>query len=252
MLSKGQLEIKSFSNLYTQTSHFENNGKNKEMGFRQSFYANYVQVISGLKKNNRINIGFDVIIRSTSYGANNSSPFSVLNFKNDSSSRYGIGSAGPKIKFSPFKDIGNLSIQSTLLFPLSNNMENGIWLDWQKIIWSNQLYFDKKIGNKLNLFTEATITTRINMDKNSSPSNLFVPLGVFLSYFPFNKSTLYIMVQQASTISIDGYAYYGQAGIGGKIQLLPSFELEVSATDFLIGKNQGAGKAFNIGLRYLN
>lgn len=246
LLSKGQVEVKLFNNLYTQKEWFNGNSEKEFVG-RQTFMANHVQLLYGFGS---VNLGFDVNIRSVSLDTTNTSPFEVFKFESNNNARTTIGSIGPKIKFSPFKSLDKLSVQSSFWIPVSKDMEGTPWIAWQKLTWWTQIFYDQRLSDKFNLFSEIDFLVRIKTDQNSK-SHVSTPLSAFFSYFPGSKSTVYLSAQYAPLLSSDGYSFYAQAGVGVKLQVFPSFEVEVSASDFFAGKNQGAGGTVNLGLRYL-
>ena len=212
--------------------------------------GNFIQVLYGGANNRNINWGFDINVRSVRLDSTNTSPFKIFQFENNDYSRTTIGFIGPKIKFAPFKNIEKLSVQSSFWIPVSKNMEGTPWLAWQKLTFWTQVFYDYKLSEKFNLFSEVDVLMRIK-EKQSSTSHVMLPISSFLSYFPNSKSTVYVNAQYAPTISTDGYAYFAKAGVGAKLQLFPSFEIEVSASNFFAGKNQGAGGTIDFGLRYL-
>jgi len=84
----------------------------------------------------------------------------------------------------------------------------------------------------------------------SDASSMNTPAKLFLSWFAGNRWAFYGMGEFNPTWGQGGIssAYY-QNGLGLKYQLTDNLEIEGLYTDFLAGKNQGAGRTFNIGLR---
>jgi hypothetical protein len=77
---------------------------------------------------------------------------------------------------------------------------------------------------------------------------------VFLSYFPSDKSTLFVNVQQAFLIDLGNEfeQNYTQLGFGGKYQMTEVLNLEASYGKIVRGVNfQGLGHTFSLGLRAL-
>lgn len=256
MLQKGQVELKIFNNLYTQTASFNEDLEKVQEANRASYFGSFNSFLYGVSP--KLNIGFDLYLRSVRIEDNSASPFSILQFGSRPEQRTAISKFGPRVKFLPFKKIKRLSIQTTLLFPIASDLEgklnNDLWLDWDTYTWLTQLFYDKKIGDKLQLFT--AFETFIRAPRDSYNDNILVitPLKFFLSYFPTNKLTLYGMAeigpQWASNSTIIS-SFYTQTGIGGKWQVKPWFELESLVSIFPIGKSQGAGSTFNLGFRLI-
>ena len=61
LLSKGQLEVKLFNNFYTQTAYFDNKSRKIDVG-RQNYLGSFIQVLYGFSDNNRLNLGFDILL----------------------------------------------------------------------------------------------------------------------------------------------------------------------------------------------
>ena len=75
--------------------------------------------------------------------------------------------------------------------------------------------------------------------------------GIF-SYLPNTKWTAYLSTewaQQWGNPVLQGH--YFQIGPGVKYLIIPNLEVELLYTNFAIGKSQGAGQTYNLGLRLL-
>lgn len=224
---------------------------------RQNYFGIFNNFLYGIS--HKLNIGFDLYVRAFSRGATDSSPLDVLRFRNGPDARAAVAKFGPRIKFIPFKNIGRLSIQSTFLFPTAPDLEGaqsgGVFLDWDTYTWLNQIFFDKSLSTKFQLFTAAELFVRIPRNSFSDTPIITTPVKAFLSYFPNTKLTVYGMVEWGPTWGSGGNvlsSFYSQTGVGGKYQLLPSFELETLFTIFPYGKSSGAGSTFNFGFRYIH
>jgi hypothetical protein len=80
------------------------------------------------------------------------------------------------------------------------------------------------------------------------------PITAFVSYFPNSRTTFYAQNEYWATWGGNGISSsFLQQGIGMKYQIVPGFlEFETSHTIFSAGKNGGAGKTYNVGLRIIN
>lgn len=267
LLNPGIVEVKVFNSLYTQTT---NDGFDRPNS-RGSFFSSFSQVLYGW--NNSINLGFDLVYKSNVTNAfHDASPFQTLGFKkewdyptfdcdtdahntnsfsncNDASmpanrdtlrnaqgqalqrhQSFGLSHFGPKIKFNPIKKWGNLSLQQTLYIPIEKAVDG-------TTVSFTQLFFDKPIGTKNQLFIEASAWTNISPEFKAYP---FVK--VFYSYFPTNKWTVYGM-----TSNLVEY------GVGTKLFILPKVEIEFLYTYYVpfepIMQDRRA-MTFNFGIRY--
>lgn len=256
LLKKGQVEIQIFNNLYSQTKFRDAEGIKQSSGQRESWNTMQFTFNYGISKSGRFNLGLDVNLRSTSRGNLDSYAAEIYRFKQDAQNRTTISSLGPKIKWNPFRKIPKFSIQSTLTIPVSDSLEtkkNRPWLDHHKYTWWTQLFYDKPIGDKYQLFAEVDFlfrTPTFSKEYDFTQSSLSTPISLFFSYFPTRKSTIYVQYQYAPTIT-SFPDYFMQAGLGGKYQIFPKLQLELSYTNFFAGQNNGAGNTYNVGLRYI-
>lgn len=255
LIHKGQTEFKLFNNLYTQNKYFNNRSDKIDNNNRSSFFTSIIDLNYG--SSNNFTIGGELWYKSVKIGGVNSSPFDVLTFSNNANARSGISALGLKIKFNPVKKWGSFSIESSLLANTLTDPEskkrNQPFLDNNRHQWVTKLLYDKAITEKIQLFMQ--LSSWVSIDKELAQDNMGValPLDVFLSYFVTHKFTVYLQNQIWPNIGSSGLdSYFVQEGLGIKYQLFDGFELEGLYTDFLLGKNSGAGKTFNIGVRFLN
>lgn len=253
LFDKGDWEFKTFQNLYTQSKSF-NSGKKVKDANSQYFFTNINQFLYGV--NDQINVGFDVWVKSSDLAKDGLDP------------SYGVTGFGPKIKIAPFKNIPRLSLQSTLLFNLTDDPEGNdgerYFLENDATLWLNQLFFDVPINEKSQLFFQQAFWYRFVKDGSFQENNsLQTQTSVFYSYFPTSRLTLYAMseyfpthynpddaVEKAEAF----FSYFIQSGIGTKYQAIPNkLELEFLYTNFWNGSDEsGAGQTFNLGIRLIN
>ena len=252
LLKKGQSEVKLFQNLYTQTAFYNSDGDNQDLSQRSTYFTSLNSYVIGVSHNRRWNVGLDLNVKSVLNADPNSSALDVFKFGNDGvNSRTALASVGPTAKWQPVEKWKRVSVYSHFWIPVSENMDGrdgGPFLDYQQFTWWNQLFFDKTIwGGDWQVFTSLEAWWRFGNDR---PDNLQLPVSAFLSWFPSNQFTVYGMTQYAPTANSGG-TYFVQSGVGGKWQFTPTWELEISYTDFWAGNNAGAGQTFNIGFRFL-
>ncbi|MFT5168632.1 MAG: hypothetical protein ACI8P3_003877 [Saprospiraceae bacterium] len=267
LLSPGIIEIKVFNSLYTQTSKDGFETANS----RSSYFSSFTQVLYGW--NNRINLGFDLVYKSNVVNDYpDASPFRALAFEKawnyhifdchggehnisplstcyrdftptisdtlrnaggtalQTHQSIGLSHFGPKIKINPIKKWANISLQQTLFIPINKSVDGSM-------VFFTQLFYDKPIGNKSQLFVEASLWTVITPDFRP---DRFVK--VFYSYFPTKKWTVYAMTSNLL-----------EYGAGTKFFIHPNVELEFLYTYYLpLEKYMQDRRAmtFNIGMRY--
>jgi len=254
LLEKGEIELKNFNNIYTQTQGFDKNSKRFDYFSRATYFTSINQIMYGTGAN--IVIGAEVWVKSVRIDTENSSPFGVLSFGNDSESRTAITNAGVKIKFNPIKKWENLSVQSSFLFSTATDPESldrdQPFLDSERHLSITQLLYDKNLSDKFQLFTQFSAWVSIDKNLENKNTGLALPLDVFISYLATDKFTFYLQNQFWPSLGSDGLSsYFIQEGLGVKYQLFSGFELEALYSNFIVGKKSGAGQTFNVGVRIL-
>ncbi len=249
LLKQGEIEIKQFNNLYTQTAFFNDRGIKKVQNGRSTFFTGVNEVFYGISPN--FNLGLDLFIKSVRFSDESTSAFAVFNFSNKDNSRTALSQIAPKVKFNPFPQRPKFAIQSTLLFPVANDLDGSTagespFLDVDGVQWWTQFFVDQTLKPKWLAYYEAGFVIRF-----SSPfEDFFTPLKAIYNYYATNRWTLYFPIEITPFWSgVKWTAFYGQLGFGGKYQLSSFIEIEMLFTKFLIGKNQGAGQTFNLGWR---
>ena len=250
--------------LYTQTRATDSRSQSQKID-RQTFFTSTTEVYTGVSENSRINVGLIVQIRSNTFGG--AGALDVFNFKDNDTARSGLTVLAPSIRVQPFKNVSNFSFTSSIYLPIFADKANAPYLDKRSYFWETKFFFDKTFGqDKWQVFTEADFGFNFGekgSEANSQTSNvgerfannsLFLPVSVFLSYFPTDKSTIFINGQQAFLIDLgnDFEQNYTQLGFGGKYQISNTLNIEASYGKFVRGNNfQGLGQTFSIGLRAL-
>lgn len=249
LIGKGQIDLKWFNNLYTETKSTFVEGDIP----RQTFFTSTLEAYTGVGSNKRWNLG--VILEFKSNVINGRDALDVFKFDGeDSSARSGLTSIAPSVKFVPFTSVSNFSIQSSFFIPLvDNESENGVFLDQKGYTWQNRFFYDYTFpGDKWQLFSELNSELHFG-DKNESFANNSLGLtpGVFLSYFPSSKFTVLGLAQHSQRIDLgnDFAQDYTAVGGGAKYQLTKALNLELLYTNFIRGNNTGLGETFNLGLR---
>ncbi len=249
LIGKGQVDLKWFNNLYTQTESTFNDGKEP----RETFFTSTLEVYTGVGENKRWNIGAIFEFRSNVVGGRDA--LDVFKFDGEgNTARSGFTSIAPSVKFVPFKSVSNFSIQSSFFIPLvDNEVENGVFLDQKGFTWQNRLFYDYTFpGDKWQIFTELNGELHFGDEQDSFANNsLSLTPGVFLSFFPTSKFTVLGLVQHSQRIDLgnDFAQDFTAVGGGAKYQLTKALNVEVLYTNFLRGSNTGLGQTFNLGLR---
>jgi len=263
LLKKGQWDIKFFNGLYTQTKSTDEGSTSVDIP-RQNFFTSTTEIYTGINDNSRVNIGLIFQVRANTFGGQDA--LSVFSFENNSTdARSGLTVIAPSIRFQPIASVPNFSLTSSVYLPVFKDTPNAPYLDKRSVFWETKFFYDKTFGgDDWQIFTQMDLGFNFgekSQDANSADSNigerfannsLFLPFSAFLSYFPSDKSTIFINGQQAFLVDLgnDFSQRYTQLGFGGKYQLSEVLNLEASFGKIVTGTNfQGLGQTFSLGLR---
>ncbi|SNY94522.1 hypothetical protein [Flagellimonas pacifica] len=253
LIGKGQWDIKWFNNLYTQTKAANGNRDVTKNLPRETFFTSTIDIFTGVGENKRVNVGLLLEFRSNT--TNDRGIFDFLSFDGEEgTARSGFTSFAPAIKFVPFKNVNNFSVQSAFFIPLvDNETETGVFLDQKGYTWQNRFFYDHTFpGKKWQLFSE--INSELNFGKEGESfanNSLRLTPGVFLSYFPSSDFTILGLVQHSQLLDLGNNFTQNFTAVGGgvKFQLSQPLNLELLYTNFVRGNDTGLGQTFNIGLR---
>ena len=269
LLKKGQWDIKSFNSIYTQTERTDEGSKSVKIP-RETFLTNTTEVYTGVSENSRVNVGFIFQFRANTFGG--AGALEVLKLKDGDNARSGLTTVAPSIRVQPFASVPNFSITSSVFFPIFKDKPNAPYLDKQSIFWETKFFYDKTFGGgDWQLFTEMDFGFNFgkkkidenNVDINALDFNnserfannsAYVPLSVFISYFPTIKTTVFANAKQNFLIDLgnDFSQNATSLGFGGKYQLTKVINLEASFDKFVRGHSfQGLGQTFSAGFRLL-
>ena len=251
LLNKGQWDIKWFNNLYTQTKGANSSGNVSKNLPRETYFTSSFDIFTGVSNNSKLNIGLLFEVRSNAI--NDKGALDVFSFKGEKGvARSGLTSFAPAIKFSPFKNLNNFTIQTAFHIPIiKNESENGVFLDQTAYTFQNRFFYDYNFPNgDWQLFAELNTEYSFGEEESFANKTFALTPGVFMSYFPSRKSTILGFVQHQQRVG-DLKQDYTALGFGGKYQLTSVLNLEVLYSNFVRGKSTGLGQSFNIGLRAL-
>jgi hypothetical protein len=259
LLPKGSWEVKLFNNLYTETRGANENGEVSSRP-RATFLTNILEGFVGVSPNARVNAGVIVNFRSSliSSAEMEHPALDALRYANNEEfARSGVSYIAPSVRFTPFRSLPRLSFQSSLMLPVfEEESVNGVFFAERSTIWANKVYYDHSFANgDWQLFTELSFDYLFGPDEESYANDSgFMPVSVFLSYFPSSNLTFYVNAQHARRIDLGNNfsQHFTLAGVGAKYQLTDALNLEISHAQFLIGNSSGLGATYNIGFRYVN
>jgi len=263
LLKKGQWDIKFFNSIYTQTESTDEGSTSVTIP-RQTFFTNTTEIYTGISDNSRINVGLIFQIRANTFGG--AGALEVFNFENNGQdTRSGFTTIAPSIRIQPFKSLSNFSLTSSFYFPIFEDKPNASYLDKRSYFWETKFFYDKTFsGGDWQIFTEADFGFNFgeksedanpldsNVSERFANNSLFLPVSVFLSYFPNSKTTVFVNTQQAFLIDLGNNFSQNSTslGFGAKYQLSDILNVETSFGKIVRGSNfQGLGQTFSLGLR---
>ncbi len=254
LLQKGHMEWRLFSNLYSQTRSFDAAGRKINLSLRASYFTEIVQWSYGITS--RFNVGVDMLYKAVSLDAPGSTPLAIFHSGDNERAQAGLSGIGPKIRWIPFRRVPRLSIQSTLYFPVKKDMEGRLsgkpFLEYDRIFLWTQINMDRMLHPQWQIYGGVDLWFRSDYSFDPQRFLLSTPLKMILSWFPDEKSAFYFLTEWTPTFGEPLISsYYLQSGLGFKYFILEQLEGELLFTSFFLGKNSGAGKTFNLGLRYI-
>jgi len=264
LIGKGQIDIKWFNNLFTQTREADGDGDVNTVP-RGNFFTSTLDAFVGVSDSRRINLGLVLEFRSNTIGGRGA--FDVFSFDGESgTARSGLTSIAPSIKFVPFKNVGNFSIQSSFVIPIiESEFDEGVFFDQDGFTFQNRFFYDLPLGSsrdwqlffdlntEFNFGDELTFNDDGRSDGSFANDSLRLIPGVFISYFPSSKFTIQGFVQHFQLIDLgnDFEQDLTSVGTGAKYQLTKSLNIEALFSYFVRGNDTGLGESYNIGLRYV-
>lgn len=261
LLNKGEFEVKLFTGLYSQNEQRDRDGETISIGQTQAFINSFLQITTGLSEDARFNFGIDVNLTSARYGlAKDNGPLDFFG-SNETFKQTVISSIGPRVKFNLSKSIPRLSVQSSFLFPTSNKLEENQFIAHDRYTWFTQFFYDRSLGDNWQVFLEVDYLYRMNRNSRNDRNFFRTPVSGFLSYFPSSKATVFGFAQYSPRFEVVENSveeqfglsqWFTQIGVGGKYQLTSKLELELSYSDFILSRVDGAGYNLNFGLRYIH
>ena len=148
-----------------------------------------------------------------------------------------------------------MTLQSTFLFqPVEDPQgisDQSEFLDYNRNLWINTLYFDKNLNDDISLFFRLSgWYSIIDEGKNF----IETPFAIFANYFPTSRWTIYVQNELwLKHIDKSFSSFFNQTGLGTKYQIIRKYlELELLYTNFIFGsEGEGAGQTFNLGVRFI-
>lgn len=258
LLPRGSWEVKVFNNLYTQTEEADAGGTRRPVP-RATFLTNTVEAFAGVSPNARVNAGLILTFRSSliSDAEMEQPALDALRYGSDDRfARSGLAYVAPSVRVNPFRQLPRFSFQTSVLLPVfERESVNGVFFAEKSTIVSNRVFYDHSFGGgDWQLFSEVAFDFFLGEAGASYANNsLFMPVSLFLSYFPSSRLTFYANTQHARRFDLGNNFTqdYTLVGLGAKYQLTDGLNIELSHARFVAGHANGLGQTFNLGFRYV-
>lgn len=257
LIGKGQVDVKWFNNLFTQTRNADSDGDVSDVE-RGNFFTSTLDFFYGVSENRRVSIGAILEFRSNTIGGRGG--LDVFSFDGErGTARSGLTNIAPSVKFVPFENLSNFSVQSSLFISLIGDESDaeGVFLDQDGFTLQNRFFYDLPLGSSKEWQLFFDLNTEFNFgddDDSFANDSLRLTPGAFLSYFPSSKFTALVFAQHFQLLAIteDGFEQnLTSLGTGAKYQLTKSLNVEALFSYFVRGNDTGLGESYNIGLRYV-
>ena len=263
LYGSGQYEWSIFNNYFSELRIDDT---------RSNFFTSFIRYTYGYNK--RINFMLDLKFRSVTTGDQTvigrwealkfgSEGSTIIDGEEVSFRNIGVSAIIPRIKYQPFNELPNLSVQHAIAIP-TNYGESGGFLDWGSPSIYNDLLYDIPVGAKSSIYLQASLwLENIGSAFFRSADGYYqfsVPFTFIYQYFPSRKTTIYSLVNVApqwgyavsnggDTVDVisDGYQ---QLGIGIKQYVSESFQVELLYSKFFTAREGSEASTYNLGIRY--
>ena len=255
MMNKNQIEANLFNTILTATRARNDNSELYDLNARSTYMYNTLQLTYGISKNLRWNAGIDMNLVSARIDDSNSSMFKVFSSNVDGNSLFAraITSIGPRIRWKPFRENYQFTMQSSLLFPILNNSEKKYLLGENQVYFQTQLLYNIPVNEQIFLFSQLGFQYGF---KNDIVSSKFYPsLTGYISYFIPRKTVLFALVNYTPFfMNENGWEYFADAmQIGGGVQYQISKKILINGyyTNYVWGTSYPRFNSYTIGIRFV-
>jgi len=256
MMPKGYVEVILNNSLLSTNQYWSDDSKLTNYNSRYTYNYSLLQTNIGVSSSSRISVGVDFYYTMGRNDAERtSSPFHVFNSNTPGNiqSASALSAIAPRIKVVPFKRYKNLIFQTALYLPVISNNSVKTFLGASEASWRNQFLYSVKISRKFMSFAQVDID--VYFKKSTSESNRYaVPVNFYLYWiatnhiFPYASIGYGTQFQKLNDKFQSNYNYV-PVTLGVQYQFSLRFNVNVNYSQYLVARNSGDWKSFNIGLR---
>jgi hypothetical protein len=238
LLQEGDIELKTFHSVYTQTSSFDADGTRRDEP-RSTYYTGILSMTAGT--GGAWNPGVELTLRSVDNRA----------YPADTRTRTTLTAVAPRIRLAPFRSLPAVALETGVRIPVAHDLEGTDrvpYLDWADPVWITRLLWDLRLGGNWTAWAEAG--TQLRADLGSGDAQLTTPVQVLWNWWPHRDWTVYVPLGIAPDWFGDARGHYwSQTGLGLKFRPAGHVELEVLGTVLPAGRGAGAGTSVSVGMR---
>jgi len=259
LMPKGYVEVILSNSLLTSNQGWRNT-TGSTFGLNGRYTYDYVTTIGnvGVSQSNLFNLGVEVHYAKGYHDSYpNSSPMDIFKgsppgFAQRASA---LTSAGPRIKWRPFKHNPNFVHISTLQFPLLHNaLKEGI-LGQSRTYWGNQFLYSFSVARKLVFFAQDDLYIYFKEGINSH--NQYYHALTFYGYFLITKHVFPFVSAgygggygtDINTNSFQNQFQYVPVGVGLQYQYSLRFTVNAYYNQYVWGQNYNDWRTVNLGFR---
>jgi hypothetical protein len=251
MMPKTYTEVLLSNALLTTNSYFTSERDLIELGQRNTYLFNVLQITHGVSRSSRFNIGLDLTYRSGRADSDpDSSPLKIFGNSSDGLIGFerGLTSVGFRTRYVPTRN-RNFVIQHILTVPFSTTSADNVFLGDNRYAFNTQFLYNQLLGRKFFLFGQADALVRFTEgDEETDYTN---PLYLFVTYL-LNRHVFPFALIGMTNAWDSGFSLVRQSfnyGVGVQYQFNTMFNVNFFYTDIFAGKNVSRWNTYNLGLR---
>jgi len=257
MMPKGYVEVILSNSLLSTNQYWSDNSKLINYNSRYTYNYSLLQTNIGVSSSSRVSVGFDFYYTMGRNDAErNSSPFHVFNSNapGNIQSASALSAIAPRIKLVPFKRYKNFIFQTSLYLLMISNNSVKTFLGASETSLRNQFLYSIKISRKLMSFAQADVDVYFKSNNAGESNRYAVPVNLYLYWiatnhiFPYASIGYGTQFQKLNDKFQSNYNYVPVIA-GVQYQFSLRFNVNVNYSQYLVARNSGDWRSFNIALR---
>lgn len=257
VLNNKQIEVNFFNSVLSAGRYRDEHGKLSNSTLRSSYIFSSIQITYGLSKRARWNIGLDINAKAGRRDNDlSSSIFKIFDSGVDGNSEYAkaITSISPRIRWRPFRKNHHLTLQSSVIFPVSINKEQQVILGANQTYFSAQLLYNQPLSDRFFLFPQ--IALQYGFKNANSTSIFYSPVTCSLGYLIPRKIIIFSLInyvpifREQENWAFEQYTF--KLGAGLQYNISKNIFINAYYAKDIIGKNYNYFDNYTIGLSFIS